>query len=311
MKYDFKHLLLIGLFGLVLGGSLLMSSAQAAKPLRLVYPNKVCYEPFIIAKAKGYFAAEGLEVDIKLVGGGILAAESLMTGAADVAAMGDAPYLIAASRSQRVQLLTRYGGGSKMHRLISQRDISTIKQLEGARVGIQMGSSTYGALLAWCKHAGLNSDKIEFVPLSPLDMPQAMQTGQIDAMAGSEPWPSNVESLGGDKVHELTDFSALNNHFPLVVAARKEMLSERKGELVVLTRVLEKAVDFMLEEPAETVRILAASIGLPEPQQRKCTYSLTWQVGFDETDRASMAMTANYLKQLGKIETIPEISVVF
>lgn len=311
MNKYLKQIIFTGLLGLLLSGSLIPLPAQAAKPLRLAYSNKVCYEPFIIANAKGFFAAEGLTVDIKLVGGGILAAESLLTGAADVAAMGDAPYLIAASRSKQVQLLSRYGGGSKMHRVISQRGILTIKQLEGGRVGIQMGSSTYGAMLAWCKLVGLNPNKIEFVPLSPLDMPQAMLTGQIDAMAGSEPWPSNVEALGGDKVHELTDFSALNNHFPLVIAARKEMLQKRKAEIVALMKGLEKAVAFMQAEPEEAVQILAATIGLPEPQQRKCTYNLTWQVGFDEVDRASMAMTAGYLKQLGKIETIPEISEFF
>ncbi|WP_321365342.1 ABC transporter substrate-binding protein [uncultured Desulfuromusa sp.] len=312
MKYYLKNLFLIGLIGMVLAGSFLASSAQAAKkPLQLVYPNKVCYEPFIIAEAKGFFAAEGLEVDVKLVGGGILAAESLMTGAADVAAMGDAPFLIAASRSERVRLLTGYAGGSKMHRLISRRGLIDVKQLEGARVGIQMGSSTYGALLAWSKYAGLDVKKIEFVPLSPLDMPQAMQTGQIDAMAGSEPWPSNVEALCADSVHELTDFSALNNSFPLVVASSKQTLSERKEDLDSLIRGLQRAVAFMHENPDETVRIVAAVTGLPEEQQRKCTYRLNWQIGFDENDSSSMAMTASYLKSLGKIEMIPEFSAAF
>jgi len=203
----------------------LVSAAKSVESLRLAYSNKVCYEPFIVAQAKGFFVAEGLDVDVKLVGGGILAAESLMTGATDVAAMGDAPFLIAASRSQRVRLLTGFAGGSKMHRLVSRRELTDVKQLEGARVGIQMGSSTYGALLAWSTYAGLDVNKIEFVPLSPFDMPQAMQTGQIDAMAGSEPWPSNVEALCADRVHELTDFSALKNTFPMVVAASEPPVS--------------------------------------------------------------------------------------
>lgn len=282
------------------------SAAQSAAPLRLVYPNKVCYEPFIVAKAKGFFVAEGVDVDIKLVGGGILAAESLISGAADVAAMGDAPFLIASSRSQRVGLVTAFAGGSTMHRLVSRRELTDVKQLEGARVGIQMGSSTYGALLAWSHFAGLDVDKIEFVPLSPLDMPQAMQTGQIDAMAGSEPWPSNVEALCADTVHELTDFSALNNTFPVVVAATKQTLQERKDDLESLIRAVQRAIDFMHEHPDETVRIVAAVTGLPEPQQRKCTYRLDWKIGFNENDRASMAMTASYLKELGKIDIIPE-----
>ncbi len=105
---------------------------------------------------------------------------------------------------------------------------------------------------------------------------------------------------------ELTDFSALNNTFSVVVAASKQMLEERKDDLESLIKALQKAISFMQENPDETVRIVAAVTGLPEEQQRKCTYSLTWQIGFNENERASMAMSASYLKGLGKIEMIPE-----
>lgn len=287
---------------------LLASSGFAQEPLRLVYPQKVCYEPFIIAKANDYFAAEGLAVDIKFVNGGILAAESLMTGAADIAAMGDAPFLIAASRSNKVRLLTRFGGGSKMHRMVARTDLTDIHQLEGARVGIQMGSSTYGAMLAWAQQAGLEPKKIKFVPLSPLDMPQAMLSGQIDAMAGSEPWPSNTEAACGDRVHKLTDFSALGNSFPIVIAAREKLLKQRQADIEALLRAVNRAISFMHEQQDETVSILAAAIGLPESQQRQCTYQLDWGVDFTPQDGKSMAMTANFLEDLGKIDRIPDFS---
>ena len=303
--------LFVSLLGILLAsGPTAAYAAAPPKTLKLVYSNKVCYEPFIIAKANGYFAEEGLKVEVKLVSGGILAAESLLTGSADVAAMGDAPFLIAASRSHNVRLLASYGGGSKMHRVIARRNITDIQQLEGARVGIQMGSSTYGAFLAWCRQVGLEPGKIHFVSLSPLDMPQAMQTGQLDAMAGSEPWPSNVEATAGDQVHELTDFSALHNSFPLLVAASATALEQRRDEMDALLRALSKAIRFMEQQPEQTVKILAAAIGLPEPQQRRCTYQLNWGIGFTKQDQDSLHMTANYLKDLGKIDRIPAISAV-
>ncbi len=308
MKHTRSLLFFVFLLSLLLCISATVPAAYAAKPLKLVYSNKVCYEPFIIAKANGCFARQGLTVDIKLVTGGIMAAESLMTGAADIAAMGDAPFLIAASRSKNVRLLARYGGGSKMHRVIAAVKLTDIGGLEGARVGIQMGSSTYGAFLAWCRQQGLDPAKIKFVSLSPMDMPQAMQSGQIDAMAGSEPWPSNVETACGDKVHELTDFSALHNSFPLVVAAQADVTEDRQEDIAALLRALAEAIKFMKEKPDQTVGILAAAIGLPEPQQRRCTYQLDWGIGFDKQDRDSLAMTARHLHDLGKIDTIPMIS---
>jgi len=288
--------------------TLLPGFGFAKEPLRLVYPQKVCYEPFIIARANGYFAAEGLEVDIKLINGGIMAAESLMTGAADVSAMGDAPFLIAASRSDKVRLLTRFGGGSKMHRMVSRTGLTDIHQLEGARVGIQMGSSTYGAMLAWAQQSGLDPKRIKFVPLNPLDIPQAMLTGQIDAMAGSEPWPSNTETACGDKVHRLTDFSALGNTFPLVIAVRDEFLQERQADIEALLRAVDKAIAFMHDHQDETVKILSAAIGLPEAQQRQCTYELDWGLGFTRQDEKSLNMTAQFLEELGKIDRVPHFS---
>ncbi len=287
---------------------LLPGTGFAKQPLRLVYSHKVCYEPFIIARANQYFAAQGLDLEVKLVNGGIMAAESLMTGAADVAAMGDAPFLIAASRSTNVELIARYGGGSKMHRVIASNKLTDIHQLEGARVGVQMGSSTYGALLSWCEHEGLNPKKITFVSLSPLDMPQAMQSGQIDAMAGSEPWPSNVEAACGDKVHELTDFSALDNSFPLVVAAQSDVVKERRDDIQALLKALEQAVTYINQEPDQTVKTAAAVIGLPEAQQRQCTYQLEWGIGFTPQDEKSLNMTAQFLEELGKIDRAPHFS---
>ncbi len=283
------------------------AAAATVEPLRLAYAHKVCYEPFIIAGAINLFAEEGLKVECKLVGGGIQAAESLVTGAADIAAMGDAPFLIAASRNSAIRLLTRYGGGEKMHRVIARTGIVDIRALQQARIGIQLGSSTHGAFIAWAETVGLDPGGMRFISLRPLDMPQAMQTGQIDVMAGSEPWPSNVEALCGGKVHELADFSSLGNTFPLVIAGKNAVTEKRPQDIAKLLRALRKAVAFMHDNRAETVRLAAAAIGLPETQQETCTYRLFWDVGFTARDRAGMTMTAQQLQQLGKIEKIPAL----
>lgn len=41
-------------------------------PLPIAYSSKVCYEPFIIAVAKVFFAGEGVRVEPRLVKGGPL-----------------------------------------------------------------------------------------------------------------------------------------------------------------------------------------------------------------------------------------------
>lgn len=58
------------------------------------------------------------------------------------------------------------------------------------------------------------SDKITIVPMDPLNIPEAMKYRQLDAIAGSEPWPLNVEKLCHNRVHELANLQNDKNHFP-------------------------------------------------------------------------------------------------
>lgn len=130
---------------------------------------------------------EGVNVSAKLVTGGIEAAYALMNGAVDQAAMGDAPAVQFISNNDDVRMVARLMGGAGVHRFIAWNDIVDPKDLEGMRVGLQQTSNTHGAFLQWCDANQVNMD-IKFVYLpSPRDLPLAMQTRDIDAMAGSEP----------------------------------------------------------------------------------------------------------------------------
>ena len=276
-------------------------------PIRLVYSNKVNYEPFIIANDLGYFKESGLNVQINLVPGGIHAAEALITGSADVGAMGDAPAVILVSRQAPVKIVARYGKGEKIHRLLAIDAVKVPEDLEGKRLGIQAGSSTHGGFLLWAESRELKIEDITVVPLHPLDLPEAMQTRQIDAMAGSEPWPTNVENLCGDTVHELADFSGLGNHFPHVLVVTKRLMANHPGAVKKLIYATSKATSFLIEHPEKAAKITSQQIGLSMQNQMRCTSRLNWGVGWDEQDSKSMEITSEYMKRFGKIEHIPDL----
>jgi NitT/TauT family transport system substrate-binding protein len=282
-------------------------NAGQKKKITLVYSNKVNYEPFIIAREKDFFKKEGLDVDAKVVVGGIQAAEALFTGSADAAAMGDAPAVILMSKNAPVKIVARYGEGDKIHRLLVSQMIKSPEELEGKRVGIQFGSSTHGGFLLWTKKIGLHIRAIHIIPLNPLDFPEAMNTNQIDAMAGSEPWPTNVEKLCKDKVYELADFSGLGNTFPHVLMVTERLITKYPEEVKKLVRAIGKAVAFINNEREKAAEITSKYIGLQMSDQIKCTARLSWNMGWKEQDLRSMQKTAEFLKEFGKINNIPNI----
>jgi ABC-type nitrate/sulfonate/bicarbonate transport system substrate-binding protein len=275
-----------------------------------VFSHKVDYEPMMIALEKGYFADEGIEVITREVVGGIQAAEAMATGSADIGAMGDAPAIILTSRRDSVKIIARYGGGEKMHRVIAQKGIAAPKDLEGKRVGIQLGSSTHGGVMQWAGKNNIDMERVQLVSISPMDMPDAMKTSQIDAMAGSEPWPTNVETHCGDRVSELADFRDVGNTFPLVLVASERLITESPEVLESILRGVKKGTEFINRNFEEAAQIAVSYTGLSPENQRRCMGSLFWEVGFDSTDLKSLQMTAKFLKDFGKIDVIPDFAKV-
>ncbi len=297
-------ILLILIFFGALAYTLLNSAPK--NTITFVYSNKVNYEPMIIATEKGYFEDEGLDIKVSTVVGGIQAAEAIATGSADAAAMGDAPAVMLMSKHLPVKVIARYGGGDKIHRLVSLRTITSPDDLEGKRIGLQLGSSTHGGFMLWASAHNLDISKINLVALNPLDMPDALNTGQIDAMAGSEPWPTNVETLCKDKVHELADFSGLGNSFPHVLVVTERLISKNPQAVEGLIRAIHRSVDYLKNNPDAASEITSKYIGLPKEIQKRCTNRLLWEIGWEDQDLQSMRITANFLKDFGKIEKVPD-----
>ena len=82
-----------------------------------------------------------------------------MTGAADMGAMGDAPAITLLDKNSGAMIVTRYAAerGCTLH---SQGYILQLNDLEGRKVGIQMGSSTHGSFLQWASANGVNMSKV-------------------------------------------------------------------------------------------------------------------------------------------------------
>jgi NitT/TauT family transport system substrate-binding protein len=275
--------------------------------LRVTYSNKVDYEPLMVAVDKGFFRAEGLNVKPLLVSGGIESAEALATGAADVAAMGDAPAVISVCKYPQNKIVCAYGGGSQRHRLIASAQLKTPKDLEGKKLGLQLGSSTHGCFLAWATANGLDVSRVEILNLKPAEIPLAMSTGQLDAMAGSEPWATHTEKQCGARVHELAHFGGHMGTSPMVVLASRRTLEARPEALAKLVRALCAAVAWVNANHARTAAICAPLTGLSLADQETCAYKHTWRVRWEREDTDSLALTARFLQEYGKITALPDL----
>jgi ABC-type nitrate/sulfonate/bicarbonate transport system substrate-binding protein len=275
--------------------------------LRLVFPNKINYESFIIAQKLGYFAKESNNVEIQTVNSGIQAAEAMNTGSCDIIATGNGPAVILMSKSKDNVIVCRYATGEKMHRLIADTSLHNINDLKGKRIGVQQGSSTHATLLAWLEKNTVSVDSIVLIPITPQDMPEAMKNKQLDAIAGSEPWAINVEKICGEAIHEFERFYDSENSQSHVVITTRRIVDKYRKEIQQLCMCIEKANAFLRNNPEKSAEIVSKQLGLSVEEQMKCTSRLNWQLGWDNGDVKSMEETAKSFFAMKKIIAIPDI----
>lgn len=286
---------------------LLMPSNEDEMGLTVAYSEKMNYETLMVANDKGFFEDAGLNVTAAMVTGGIQAAEAIVTGSADVAAMGDAPAVQLITKGIGAKIIGRIAGAEGMHRIISDANITEPGDLEGKRVGMQQSSSSHGAFLQWCDANDVNTDDVTFVYLNPSYLAEAMYSGEIDAMVGSEPWAINTENLCGDRVHELGNSSGLGSSFPIVLVASQKALAEKGEALTRLLEALDRANKYINDDWDDAMAICASHTGLSVEDQSKGSGLQLFELGFNSTDVQSMTMTAMGLLDFGKITAVPVI----
>ncbi len=290
--------------------AIVLASAPAkarTMDLRITYSNKIDYEPLIIAQEMGFFKDEGLNVTTLVVSGGIQSAEALATGSADMGAMGDAPAVTLMSKNMGAKLVARYGGGEGQHRLVGWTDIASVSDLAGKKIGVQLGSSSQGALLRLLEANGLSANDVTQVSLSPADMPNAVKTRQVDAIIGSEPWPTNVENANGADVHEIANSSGLGSNYPLVLMATQKLVNEKPEAVTAALKAIDRAIEYMGGDHEAAIALCAGKIGLSAENEEKCLKTVSYGLGLEQNDIDGLRSVGEFLVSSGKITALPDI----
>jgi aliphatic sulfonates family ABC transporter substrate-binding protein len=263
----------------------------------------------LIAVKKGFFAAEGLDVRPMIFSSGPSCTEALIYGNADFGTMGDTTAIITTSKGRGFTIIASHSGGEHRHRLLvaNHSRITTISELEGKRIGVKKGTSTHGGLLLLARQGGLElSDEI--IDLAPNDQLLALATGELDAIVASEPTPSKAIADGFGR--ELTTLGGLGNTYPIFVLVNSKFAASHPDLVDRMIKGLSRATAFIKEYPDEAVAILAAQSGLAPGVIRSAMAYHHYGLNLDDSVQDSLAVTARFLKDIGRIDRMPAWDVV-
>lgn len=243
----------------------------------------LCVVPYEVTRAAGFFADEGLDVQLVYSRGGSAALQALHSGGVDYAATSfDAALGAYANGANIVRFAAT--GRLPLFALASSPgmagNIVDVAALEGRTIGVaQLGNADHALALFLLKRAGVNIDSVQFATLGP-NLFDALRLGQVDAGMVQEPGLSLLQEAGARVLVNLMDLKDANTHLGgpyafMGVALRRDEVSQRSEQMRRIGRALtagllytrQTAIDEVVQAlPDELVaggdtRVLTSALG--------------------------------------------------
>ena len=226
-------------------------SAEAAKLTKLTFMFPVTsvtqYHPFYIARELGYFAEEGLEVDLQAAGGSSAAIQQVLAGNADAALPSPGAFLNAVARGRDLKWVSSYQY-SNIFTLVtpSGSGISSISDLAGKKVGVsELSGGEVPLVRAVLRAAGLEEGvTVKLIPVgegAALTV-NALKTGQVDAYSSSLFDVAAIKAAG--IALDVILPRDVQNYPSNGIVTTTRTLKEKRDQIIGLARAVARAIVF-------------------------------------------------------------------
>ena len=240
-----------------------VSLASAQEKLTYLFPAPdflPAFSPFQIAKAKGYYKAEGLDVTFQVGKGGADVAKQVAVGNADMGGgIGDNAIIVRANGLdlRGVALL----GGRGLTQIVARKDanIKSFADLKGKAIGVlAFQDTTYYNLLGVMKSAGLGKNDASVQAVGPAGIVQLMISGNLQAISAVPEWTAAIEAAGVP-----VDSFDIEPVFPAMaqaIIASDKIIAERPEVVKKFVRATLKALREVMANPEQASKDYVAAV---------------------------------------------------
>ncbi|MDR7096127.1 ABC transporter substrate-binding protein [Hydrogenophaga laconesensis] len=164
-----------------------------------------CYLPLTIAERLGYFAQEGLDVEVREFPDSAQSLHAVQTGAAHVLSGPYASTIAQQARGQSLQSFVLQGRAPQVVVGVSLETMGHFRgvaDLRGRRVGVMATSAASHRVASLVLgKVGLRATDVQYVPLAnSAAAVQAFRRGELDAISYTDPTVTHLEQMGALKV---------------------------------------------------------------------------------------------------------------
>jgi NitT/TauT family transport system substrate-binding protein len=248
--------------GLLTAGLLLSLSSLNAAPLKIAFSDWPGWTALEIAAQKGWFKEAGVDVELLWFEYGP-SMEAFTAGKCDAVTVtnGDALVTGAGGAKNVAILITDYSNGNDM--IVAKPGITSMKELKGKKIGIEIGFVEHLLLLNGLKKVGIEESEVELVPTPTNQTPQVLASGQVDAIGAWQPNSgSALKAVPGSKsIYTSADEPGLIYD---AVVVTPQSLAQHRSEWVKFVGVWDKVVAYLADPKTreDGIKIMAARAGV-------------------------------------------------
>lgn len=216
--------------------------------------------PFFVAADKGFWAEEGLDVEIVRGYGSADAVQKVAAGATTIGYGDTGALVVARSEGVRVKLVGMVLG-LPPHAVIYRMDtpIATPQDLEGKTIGAAAGDSVRRVFPAFAQLAGFDIDKVQFETIGYEVYNASLLSGRIDGLAEYYAAKPNYDAAAAESGIELGILKFADNGLDIYsngFLVQESLLTENPDLLRSFLRGVFRGFDYAYQNPEEAVDIM-------------------------------------------------------
>jgi NitT/TauT family transport system substrate-binding protein len=239
------------------------SAKKSSEPLKVTLPTWTGYGPLFLAKEKGFFEKNGIDVELSIVEGLAERKQALASGKIDgMATALDVQVTLAASDIpvNVVWVLDdSYGGDG----ILVKNEIKDIKDLKGKTMAFEVGSTSHMLALTALKQGGLTEKDVEVIQMSAGDAGAAFAAGKVDAAVTWEPWLSKGSQANGKILLTTKDLPGI---IVDTISFKEDVIKNRPDDVKAFVKAMGEAMDYWKEHKEEADEIMAEGLKIDKAE---------------------------------------------
>jgi NitT/TauT family transport system substrate-binding protein len=179
----------------------------------------------------------------------------------DCVTNGDALVMGAGGARNVMIMLTDYSNGNDM--IVARPGITSLKDLKGKKIGIEIGLVEHLLLLDGLKKQGMTQDDVTLVNSKTNETPQVLASGQVDAIGAWQP-NSGLAMKALPGAHPVYTSAQSPGLIYDVLIVNPASIAVHRADYIKLIKVWDHVVSYISDPKTQddAVQIMSARVGL-------------------------------------------------